>query len=143
MRKKIILIISSLIVLLIIIFGGYYIITLNNISSLTYDIIEESCLNNSDYKNSIFSEVISEKEYKLLNVFSQDSENYDKIKIKHFFHTSPQITFVNLDCIQANYIYEVSYSTSKYENRGSSAHCELTWELKNGKWVVTKYWEHP
>lgn len=143
-RKKIIFLILSLFVILIIAFGVYLFIVMNKLSTLTYDMVEESCLSNADYDNSKFSEIISENDYQSLNVFAQDSDIYDKIHIKQFSHTSPHITFMSLTCAKAEYVYVVEYSTPKYKNRGAMPHCRITWEFQDdGNWHVVDFYEPP
>lgn len=143
-RKKIILFIITLFVTVIVTFGVYYLIITNKLSTLTYNIVEESCLSNADYDNSKYSEIISKNDYHLLNVFEQDSDCYDEIHIKHFSHTTPHITLINLTCAKAEYVYDVEYSTPRYYNRGAIPRCTLTWKLQSdGNWHVIDFYEHP
>lgn len=108
-----------------------------NLCKLSYDIIQESSWNNSDYEKSDYADLVSKEHYERMNVFKKELF----IKIKSFSVTNLEITFQDDFNAIVSYVYDYQCITID-RTTGAIADCQITWELQDdGIWRVVDFYE--
>lgn len=115
----------------------------NNLTDLTYDIVQESCDNYGDYSKSKYQDIVSEQIYKNMNylyvVTCTDKNNLEIVESK-FTSIEPQI--LSLKSAEVNYSCYVRYQLNNENDSYIAKDLSYTVQWKsddNNVWRVSDF----
>lgn len=116
----------------------------NNLSNLTYDVVQESCDNYGDYSKSKYKDIVSEEIYKNMNYF-YEKDCTDKNNLEIFFSDISDIEphILTFNTAEVNYYCDVRYKVNAENSRDIVKHPSYTvqWVLEDNAWRVSDFAE--
>lgn len=116
----------------------------NNLSNLTYDVVQESCDNYGDYSKSKYKDIVSEEIYKNMNYF-YEKDCTDKNNLEIFFSDISDIEphILTFNTAEVNYYCDVRYKVNAENSRDIVKHPSYTvqWVLEDNAWRVSGFAE--
>lgn len=114
----------------------------NNLTDLTYDIVQESCDNYGDYSKSKYQDIVSEQIYKNMNyLYEEDCSDKSNLDIYVIEFTDMEVQLLSLKSAEVNYQNYINYQVNTDNSRyiANRSNCTVQWVLEDNVWQVSGY----
>lgn len=114
----------------------------NNLTNLTYDIVQESCDNYGDYSKSKYRDIVSEGIYKKMNyLYEEDCSDKSNLDIYVIEFTDMEVQLLSLKSAEVNYQNYINYQVNTDNSRyiANRSNCTVQWVLEDNVWQVSGY----
>lgn len=114
----------------------------NNLTDLTYDIVQESCDNYGDYSKSKYQDIVSEQIYKNMNyLYEEDCSDKSNLDIYVIEFTDMEVQLLSLKSAEVNYQNYINYQVNTDNSRyiANRSNCTVQWVLEDNVWRVSGY----
>lgn len=114
----------------------------NNLTNLTYDIVQESCDNYGDYSKSKYRDIVSEGIYKKMNyLYEEDCSDKSNLDIYVIEFTDMEVQLLSLKSAEVNYQNYINYQVNTDNSRyiANRSNCTVQWVLEDNVWRVSGY----
>lgn len=114
----------------------------NNLTDLTYDIVQESCDNYGDYSKSKYQDIVSEQIYKNMNyLYEEDCSDKSNLDIYVIEFTDMEVQLLSLKSAEVNYQNYINYQVNTDNRRyiANRSNCTVQWVLEDNVWRVSGY----
>lgn len=114
----------------------------NNLTDLTYDVVQESCDNYGDYSKSKYQDIVSEQIYKNMNyLYEEDCSDKSNLDIYVIEFTDMEVQLLSLKSAEVNYQNYINYQVNTDNSRyiANRSNCTVQWVLEDNIWRVSGY----